>query len=255
MTILSVGQRVCLAIGLDVPDALMSSTEREHQELVRLADEVATSTMETFDWQELQVIKTYTGDGASEAFDLPTDYHRMDGSAEMWSSRWTWPFNHVESANRWLEYLVVPFNLVNGNWIIYGGQFHFLPIMGPTETLKFFYISKNYVRQNGGGTLARFVADTDSFRLDERLLELGMIWQWRQRKGLPYAEDMAAFGMALTNAIKRNRGAEGVVSGNRPSWARNAKPAFGGNVGGGPAGSPPAGYKIFIGNSSILGSG
>lgn len=255
MTILSIGQRVCLAVGLQVPDVLMASTEREHQELVRLADEVATNIVETFDWQDLQVIKTYTGDGASEAFDLPTDYHRMDAGSRMWSSRWTWPFNKVESTDRWLEYLVVPYNLVNGNWIIYGGQFHFLPIMGAGETLKFVYISKNYVRQTGGGTKPNFLADTDVFRLDERLLELAMIWEWKKGKGLPYEEDMATFGIALNKAMKRNRGAEGVVSGNRPSWARNVKPAFGGTVGGSPAESPPAGYKIFIGNSSILGSG
>ena len=88
MTILSVAQRVCLAIGLNVPDQLLSSTEREHQELVRLADEVATNLLETFDWQELQVIKTYTGDGVNEAFELPSDYHRMVNGAQMWSSKW-----------------------------------------------------------------------------------------------------------------------------------------------------------------------
>ena len=41
------------------------------------------------------------------------------------------------------------------------------------------------------------MADGDSFVLDERLLKLGMIWQWKANKGSPYAEDMATYGDAL----------------------------------------------------------
>ena len=41
------------------------------------------------------------------------------------------------------------------------------------------------------------MADGDTFVLDERLLRLGMIWQWKAQKGSPYAEDMGTYGDAL----------------------------------------------------------
>ena len=33
--------------------------------------------------------------------------------------------------------------------------------------------------------------------IDERLLKLGMIWQWKANKGSPYAEDMGTYSDAL----------------------------------------------------------
>jgi len=67
-------------------------------------------------------------------------------------------------------------------------------------TATFNYIDKNCVTLAGGGFGDAFMSDGDSFRLDERLLKLGMIWQWKALKGSPYAEDMATFMDALTRA-------------------------------------------------------
>jgi hypothetical protein len=64
----------------------------------------------------------------------------------------------------------------------------------------FNYIDKNCITLASGGFGDTFMSDGDSFRLDERLLRLGMIWQWKALKGSPYAEDMATFMDALTRA-------------------------------------------------------
>ena len=39
--------------------------------------------------------------------------------------------------------------------------------------------------------------DADEFRISERILKLGMIWQWKANKGSPYAEDMGTYSDAL----------------------------------------------------------
>ena len=67
-------------------------------------------------------------------------------------------------------------------------------------TATFNYIDKNCVMLASGGFGDTFMSDGDSFRLDERLLRLGTIWQWKALKGSPYAEDMATFMDALTRA-------------------------------------------------------
>lgn len=233
MTVLSVVQNVCLVVGLDKPDQVFASTDREMQEMGRLANEIADRLMLGFDWQALQVINTYTGDDVSEGHALPDDYDRMVEGASLWSSRWTWAFNHITSPDTWLEYQVVPYTFVNGNWMIYGGEFHVLPVMASTETAKFFYISNEVVSGSGGSTKAEFDADTDSLRIDEKLLELGMIWQWRANKGLPYQEDMANFERRLNKRMKSDAGSNPIVSGNKGfNWKRSGAWAFPQTVGG-----------------------
>ena len=44
------------------------------------------------------------------------------------------------------------------------------------------------------------VNDADTFRLDERLFKLGMIWQWKANKGATYAEDLANYEDALSGS-------------------------------------------------------
>lgn len=232
MSVLSVAKNVCLVIGLDQPSQLIGSTDREYMELARLANTMAGTIAQTYDWQALQVQNTFTGDGVAEAFDLPEDYDRMPDAASMWSNRWTWAFNKVSSTDEWLEYQVVPWTFINGNWIIFGDQFHILPIMGDGETLRFFYISENYAADASGAPKPAFTADTDRFRLSEYLLELGMIWQWRAYKGLPYEEDMQTYERELGSLMSKDSGAKAVLSGNRSRFSRNVKIAFPYTVGG-----------------------
>ena len=35
------------------------------------------------------------------------------------------------------------------------------------------------------------------FRLGDRILKLGMIWQWKANKGSPYAEDLGNYSVAI----------------------------------------------------------
>lgn len=234
MTVLSVIQNVCLVVAIDRPDQVFASTDREMQEMARLANEIADRLMKVHDWQVLQTIKTYTGDDVAEAHALPDDYDRMVATASMWSSRWTWAFNHITDPDVWLEYQVVPYTFVNGNWIIFGGSVHVLPVMASTETLKFFYISNKIAQTTGGGeTKAAFTVDTDTLRIPEKLLELGMIWQWRANKGLPYQEDMVNYEKHLNQSIKADAGSNPIVSGNKGfNWKRSGAWAFPQTVGG-----------------------
>lgn len=231
MTVLSVARDVCLVIGLDRPDTLMSNTDREYEELARVARDTADMIASAFDWQSLQGVATLTGDGSAEAFDLPSDYDRMVEGAKMWSSRWLWAFNHIANVDEWLEMLSVPYTFINGNWTIYGDQFHVLPVMEAAETLKFFYMSNNIVRASGGAVKETFDDDGDVFRLSEKLLEYGMIWKWRENKGLPSDEKKADFDAELNAQMRKDAGAKGIVRGTRTQTGRSVRLAFPQTVG------------------------
>ncbi len=215
MTILSVVQNVCLAVGLTRPDVVMTSQDREMLEMVRLANEVAIQIRDAeFDWQALTEVYSFTGDGTAEAFSMPLGYQRMPTKGRIWSSRWSWEIQKIGSIDDWLELISVPIQPMTGQWIIYGDEMHILPVMESTETVRYPFISNLIVKPLAGANQARFVADTDTFRLSEHALELGMIWAYRSQKGVASDDDETNFNKALYTAMNNDKGSKPVISGN-----------------------------------------
>lgn len=206
MTLLSVCADVCKVIAIDVPDAVASSADREHVELLGVANEMAARISRGHEWQMFSAIHTMTGDGSTEDFDLPANYDRMLLKASVWSSSLETALSPVTDLDRWLEMDVQSFDFIINAWTIYGGQMHIKPAMADGVTAKYFYQTNEFIRDSADTFKSSFTSDDDVFRLDEQLLKLGMIWQWRANKGLPYAEDMANYETLLSRLVMRDRG-------------------------------------------------
>src|SRR5690349_15167753 len=102
MTVLSVIQDVCRKVGIETPVSVFGSTEREHEEMASLSNEVADRLVTEYDWNRIKRLQTYTGDGTTTSFDLPTDYSRM-ASLHVYSTSWAvGPLRHIASADQWL---------------------------------------------------------------------------------------------------------------------------------------------------------
>lgn len=215
MSLLSVVQNACLAVGLTRPDVVITSQDREMQEMVRLANDVAIRIRDAeFDWQALTKVFSFNGDGTAEAFALPSDYARMPTSGRIWSSRWSWEIQKVGNIDNWLQLISVPIQPVTGQWIIFGDQMHILPVMDGTETIRYPYISNLIVKPTTGENQTAFVADTDTFRLSEHALELGIIWAYRSQKGVASDDDEQNYNKALYTAMNNDKGSKPVISGN-----------------------------------------
>lgn len=214
LNILSIIQEVCKYVGLDVPTQAYGSTEREHVELTSYANEVAQQiAFDTHDWQRLRSTLAATGDGATEAFDLPSDYKRMLKKARVWAS-WSpfAPLTHYADADEWLGLSVQQFTPIIGGWTIMGDQMHVLPVIPSGQNVKFVYINNMIVL---GDDTTKFTQDTDTFVLNDRLLKLGLIWYWKQQKGQPYAEDLETYQTALSQLIGADKGSNLVEVGTR----------------------------------------
>lgn len=227
MTVLSAVQGACRVIGLTPPDVLIGSTDRKYLELAAVAQEVAERIASGHDWQLLRKIKTITGDGLTEDFDLPTDYGRMLVNSSLWSDRINGRFSHIADVDRWLGLDIQNTDMVLNAWTIYGGQLHIKPAPETDELVKFFYVSNLIIAPSVGTAYkATFTADTDLFRLDETLLKLGIIWQWRANKGFPYAEDMTNYEELKERLIVRDKGSKivGIGAPRLPSGVNIAYP-------------------------------
>ena len=84
-----------------------------------------------------------------------------------------------------------------GEWTIIAGQINFAPVLSKTETAFHGYVHKNCVTLASGGIGDSFLSDSDSFALDERVLKLALIWQWKAQKGSAYQEDLGTYEDAL----------------------------------------------------------
>ena len=228
MTILSVVKDVCAVVGVTLPQSMFSgiTSNRTMQEMLALSNEMAQRiAYDTRDWTRLKKVFTMTGDGVVAAFDLPANYKRMLLTANVWRSTNTLtPMMFVPDTDEWLNRRVRGMTNSVGEWTIIGNQILIYPILALGETSYFAYLDKNCIALNGGGAGDLFMNDADSYLLDERVLKLGMIFQWKAQKGAPYAEDMGTYGDALTNVMGRDSPAP-IIIGRKPISA-NARVAY-----------------------------
>jgi hypothetical protein len=201
MTILQVVKDACQVIGVQQPSTIFGAinSNRTMQEMSALATEMAGRICyDTREWNVLKLTQVYTGDGVTLAWPLPANFKRMLKTSNIWrSTSALHPMRFIPDTDDWMQRRALNRFSAWGEWTMMGGQLLIWPVLGTGVTASFAYLDKNCVNLASGGVGDRFVADNDAFRLDERLLRLGMIWQWKANKGSPYAEDMGTFGDAL----------------------------------------------------------
>lgn len=212
MSILSVVQDAAPKLGIARPTQLIADTGSTSLELQATLAEVAAMIRDRYDWEVFKSLGTFTGDGVVLVFNKPADYERMIVNGELWpsSSPFT-PLTHITDSNLWLGMVTQSMISVVGAWTILGDQFQIrmggssvpLPL---ATTVSFYYITDKQFADNSGVAKAAISADNDVFRLDERLLKLGLIYRWKEDKGRPFAADEARFEDALAIAIGNNKG-------------------------------------------------
>jgi hypothetical protein len=207
MTLLTVVQDVCAVVGVVRPTSLFSglSGNRTMQEMLALANEMAQRiSYDTRDWTLFRKVQTYTGDGVKTAFPMPVDYKRMLLTSNVWRSSSPSPMCFIIDPDEWIARRAGSYTDSFGEWTLLGGQIQIFPALPVGGTAYFIYLHRNCVNLAAGGIGDSFQSDGDSFALDERLLKLGMIWQWKANKGSPYNEDLGTYGDAMATAMGRD---------------------------------------------------
>jgi hypothetical protein len=204
MSLLSVVKDVCAGVGILIPTSVFSNVNnvRTMQEMLSLANEMAQRiAYNTREWTLLKEINVITGDGTTASFSMPADYQRMLVSSNIWrSTSAIHPMRFIPDTDDWIQRRALKRINAWGEWTIMGGKIYFWPVLAAGVTATFAYLNKNCIALASGGAGTTFQSDADSFALEERLLKLGMIWQWKASKGGAYAEDMGTWSDALNVA-------------------------------------------------------
>lgn len=212
MSLLSVVRDVALAVGVKPQTSMFSASiePRTQAELLSLANEMAQRiAWDVREWTKMKAFCTFVGPGTVDPFNtshftMPADFRRMLLTAQVYPS-WmpTAALTYINDTDVWLQNRLRNFQQVYGEWTLLGDEMLIHPALGidpvtlVPQAVTFAYLTNRCVKLNAGGYGTEFKEDADEFRLNERLLKLGMIWQWKANKGSPYAEDMGTYTDAL----------------------------------------------------------
>jgi hypothetical protein len=214
MSLLSVVRDVCAVVGVAAPASVIAqiNSNRTMFEMLALANEMAQRiAYDSRDWTELRKMHEFLGSSVpdplgQQVYPLPADFKRMLLTTNMWRSNSTQqPMQFVSDHDDWLRRRNAVETDEWGEWTTFGREIHIYPGMVLNVNARFMYLDKNCIALASGGAGDRFVADEDSYRLDERVLKLGMIWQWKANKGSPYAEDLGTYQDAIANAMGHDK--------------------------------------------------
>lgn len=217
MAILDAMQAASMALVGTRPSVFFDSSEQFEQEIAALVNFAGREIARSHDWQALTKVETFIGDGVQEEFDKPADYDRMLLVADMQGGDgWWWGYRHIMDINEFLHSKRGGWGPFPGGWIMYGNKFHFSPAPGASQGATFPYISRNFAVDQNGVDKPQFTADTDTFKIDEYLLALWLIWRWREQKKLDYTGDQENFIKAFDEVAAKDAGSKVI----RRNWSR-----------------------------------
>lgn len=207
MSVLSVVRDAATSLGLEIPSVLFSNTSRTWVEMQSVVNECARQILEEYDWQRLKKVATITPNGTT-AFPMPADYDRMVMDTNLWGQSFTYyPSQQVTDFNEWLRLMTFSPETWEQRWSVFGGNINVLPILPDGEPLVYGYVSNSIAN----GSQPEFAADTDAFTLDERLLKLSIIWNWKSNKGQDYAADLQKYEDAVAKARFKDPGSRQTI--------------------------------------------
>lgn len=207
MAILSALQSASIRLFGRKPTTFFGAQGKFELELTDLINEVAQDVQKYQDWQALVRVATVTGDGEVTSFPLPDDYDRMLVVSDVQDTQyWPWGYYPYNDINMFLFDEARNFQPYPGGWIIYQNRVRFVPAPPTSAQATFPYITSASVKDTQTGqTKTAFTTDTDEWMLPERLLTLGLVWRWRENKGLA-TNDQEAFIKALDEYGTKDKG-------------------------------------------------
>lgn len=227
MSLLTALQDAAEAVSLPRPAQIIGATSETERVLWMVAKREALSLARRHEWPELLAEHTWTATATeAQSGGKPSDYDRMVTNSF---------FNRTSdrravgpiAPNDWQNLRATAAAPVLTDLFRFRGS---SLLMWPTpragDQLAYEYVSRNLVVAADTTTLRPiWTADTDSLRLDEELLTLGVIWRWKFQKSLAWESDKAFYEERIESAIVASRGASKIGLGGDDSGSPLTQPA------------------------------
>lgn len=211
MSLLTLIQDVAEDLNLERPTVVVGNTDQQVRQLLQIAQREGRDLAARFAWQRMVRTRVFTLTAAEDQglingtviTDSDFDYMISD---TFWDRTTSLPILGPVSEKDWQTLKAFP---VTGPYLQYRiseGKLLINPVPA-ADTAAFEYKSTSWCQSSGGTGQSKWAADSDTGRLDERLMTLGVIWRWKARKGLEYQEDFIAYERLVKDAMGRDKSA------------------------------------------------
>lgn len=208
MTILTVIQGAAALCNVAVPTAVVSNVDPDISQMLALAQLEGDESASEIDWRNLKIGMQLTGDGSSTVFALPPDFDRIMPGFALFSSAYPMiPLTGPVTDAALNAMKVFPVKPVRPVWRFIGNGLEVWPALAVNEIVSGEYRSNYWILSVDGSTRkSTFAADGDSCLVPEAVIKLGVVWRWKQAKGLDYAEDFRSWNNARARIAGHDSG-------------------------------------------------
>lgn len=200
MTCLTTVQNAALRIGLTPPSVVIGATDQQTRELLEVAQEEGVQLMKRAMWQVLRKQRLFPALAQEEQTAMvPSDYDRFVNET-FWNRTRKIPFYGPLTPQQWQQFLAWDSSPVTNTFTFRGNDILVTPNPTAGDTFAFEYISKNWCESAGGTPQDQWEADSDVGILPERLMTLGIVWRYKQKKGLQWLPDYENYDTQVKQA-------------------------------------------------------
>lgn len=211
MTLLTICNQVAEECAIYSPATIVNNTEETAVRLLALAQASGKALARKHDWTVLQTEHTFTTANGTASYTIPSDFRSILGgtvwnrdqyneirgglTAREWQE---WKSDNVAVSTFRQRYRIKP---TSGT-----ARFYLDPTPTAAEDCVFEYVSDNWCESSGGTGQSAWAADDDAGRIEEYLIERGVIWRLLRAIGKDYSSELAEYNAEVARAFARDGG-------------------------------------------------
>lgn len=219
MTLLQLITKACYRAGIPAPNTVYGSTDDRILQMMHLLEEEGDDLSSRHNWTGLASESVHTTIAAENQGAMTTiaPGYNFIKNQTMWDRTDQLPTIGPLSDIDWQSIQATDVTGPRYQFRIRGGSLYITPAPAAGHSLAFEYQSEHWILDTDGTTTkASFSADTDTFRIPDRLLLLGLRWRWAAEKGLAYAELFNSYESQVKDAMGRDGGRQVLHSDSEP---------------------------------------
>ena len=211
-------------LGLPKSNLTNTTNDATAYQMLGILNSLGAQLLRVHDWQLLEKVMTFTGNGTDSTFPLPADYGRQVNQTQ-WATSDKRPLLGPTSPQvwSWCQYGIVSVGIYF-RYRLLDGEYNIFPVPGAGEEFALYYISKNWVQTPGVDpappTYTDIVTTPDQIPLfDDRLMIAGVKLKFWAQKGFETTLLQQEFDYLLANETAQNQGAAMInLSSNRGNY-------------------------------------
>lgn len=221
MTLLSIIRTVAAEVGIPQPTTVIGNQNANIAQLLALVTREGRHLAKRLSIQELRAEATHTSIAQENQGVITTIAPGFDRFAleTFWDRTEQWLLPGPVDAAEWQEMKARGIEPSVTHFRLRGSDLLAYPTPTAGNSWAFEYYTDQWVALYGGGSGNTFANDNDTPKIDETVIEMGVIWRWLKAKGLDYSEEKRDYEIALKQYALTNE-ARTLLMGQRRSGGR-----------------------------------